>query len=181
MCIRAEIWFILTITAAGCSWPKIDSNKNNTIILKQEKDWIWTEQIMPNRWSWGICLNETTLDSSQDTKPVIQGLGRGGWTCRRTRLAQPASDLGISRGMMMMSKNKTYQLVFVLPLFRLFLFFSLPVIPFLSFQKHSLCNRSKDKYIGHKTIKSWPQINNYRFPFHLKLKRGNLHIWCHLT
>ena len=33
-------------------------------------------------------------------------------------------------------------------------FVSLPVIPFLSFQKHSLCNRSKDKYIGHKTIKS---------------------------
>ena len=180
MCIRAEIRFILTITAAGCSWPKIDSNKNNRTIIKQQKDWIWTEQIMPNTWSCGICLNETTLESSQDTKPVIQGLGRGGWMCRGTRLARPASDLGISRGMMMMSK-KTYQLVSVLPLLRLFFLISLPVIAFLSFQKYALCKRSKDKYIGHETIKSWPQINNYRFPFHLKLKRGSLHIECHLT
>ena len=160
MCIRAEIRLILTITAAGCSWPEIDFNRNNRIIFKQQKDWIWTEQIMPNTWGCSICLNETTLESSWDIKPVIQGLGRGGWMCRGTRLAQPASDLGISRGMMMMSK-KTYQLVSVLPLFRLFFLISLPVIPFSSFQKHSLCNRSKDKYIAHKTLKG--------------------HIWCHLT
>ena len=161
MCIRAEIRFILTITAAGCSWPEIDSNSNNRIIL----NWIWTEQIMPHTWSCGICLNETTLEISWDTKPVIQGLGRGGgWMCRGTRLTQPASDLGINREMMMMSK-KYLSISFCLA------FVSLPVIPFLSFQKHSLCNRSKDKYIGHKTIKSWPRINNYRFPFQLNLKR----------
>ena len=52
----------------------------------------------------------------------------------------------------MMSK-KSYQLVSVLPWFRLFFMISLPVIPFLSFQKHSLCNRSKDKYIAHKTLR----------------------------
>ena len=48
---------------------------------------------------------------------------------QETRLAQPASDLGISRGMMMMSK-KTYQLVFVLA-------FVLLIFPFF-FTCHSL-------------------------------------------